>query len=325
MTVRRSRLHRHLLSIAAILCTVAVLFTVLSWWMLNAEITTGENGMVFIPRNTAVVAAIDSINAKCPLPWPWLVKASARIAMRLRPLHIQSGWYMFTKGDTQLDVLKALFTGSRRPTVLVTIPEGLTKWEVASRLSRSLDVDSALILLHADTLEGRLFPNTYEFFWREDPLVVVNRMTSEFVKQTNGEHVTDSILILASIVQAEAASESEMPKIAGVYVNRLAREIHLEADPTVQYGLRSKQRVTYGHLNNGHDWNTYIHSGLPPTPICSPGLAAIHAALHPDTHGYLFFVARGDGSGLHRFANTFNEHKQNVQKYRQARSKQSKR
>lgn len=282
------------------------------------EIAAGNGGMVFIAPNTTVVGAIDSVDAHCKLPTPWLVRTTARIAQRVSPRQIQSGWYMFQSADTQLDVLRALFTGARRPTTKVVLQEGLTKWEVAGKLGRALDVDSTVLLAVVDTLEGRLFPDTYEFFWREEPLSVVNKLVRQFNRKTAANPPTREELILASIIQAEAASVSEMPTIAGVYKNRLDIGKHLEADPTVQYGLRMRSRLTYQHLADTHQWNTYQHAGLPPTPICNPGMAAIRAAQQPAKHHYLYFVAMGDGSGKHRFAASYNEHLRNVALYRKA-------
>ncbi len=293
----------------------------LAWWVLSMEINAGENGMVFIPRNTSVVAAIDSIDAQCPMPTPWLVKLAARVTMRLSPLTtIHSGWYVFHQGDEQFDVLEALFTGRRRPTVQVTIPEGLTAHETALLLGQKLDTDTASLASAFDSLEGRLFPNTYEFFWREGAEAVAERLVREYERQVADSEPTNDQLILASIVQAEAADEAEMPRIAGVYMNRLKRGMRLESDPTVQYGLGKRERVLYEHLAVGHEWNTYVHVGLPPTPICNPGLRAIRAAQDPEEHAYFFFVARGDGSGKHWFAKTYAEHVRNVARYRAARA-----
>ena len=123
----------------------------------------------------------------------------------------------------------------------------------------------------------------------------------------------------ASIVQAETGAIEEMPRIAGVYANRLTRGMRLEADPTVQYGLGIKRRLLYRDLDKPHAYNTYVHSGLPPGPINCPGREALVATLNPESHNYIFFVARGDGSGMHNFAITGAEHALNVKRYRATR------
>lgn len=315
-----NRFRRWLVLSACIAIVALLLIGSLVWWMLNLEIQAGENGVVFIPPSATVVAAIDSVDARCKMPSAWLVKVTARVAARIRPLTVRSGWYLFKKNNTQLDVLEALVTGANRPTIRITLPEGLTKWEIASRLSRGLDVDSAAFVSAADSLEGRLFPNTYEFFWRENVADLVRTLTTEFKRQTALDPPTREQLILASIVQAEAASVQEMPRIAGVYTNRLRLGMKLEADPTVQYGLQSKERVRYHHLQSAHPWNTYQHNGLPPTPICNPGIDAIRAAQRPEQHEYLFFVARPDTSRLHSFSKNYSQHATRVQEYRRGKA-----
>lgn len=132
------------------------------------------------------------------------------------------------------------------------------------------------------------------------------------------------VVTLASIVEREAVVDDERPTIAAVYLNRLARGMRLEADPTVQYamgyqadsGLWWKAPVYLQEYDKVQSpYNTYKVSGLPPGPICAPGLASIEAVLNPDTHDYLFFMAKGDGSGRHTFARTFEEHLKNVEEY----------
>ncbi len=136
------------------------------------------------------------------------------------------------------------------------------------------------------------------------------------------------VLTLASIVEREAVVDDERPTIAAVYLNRLARGMRLEADPTVQYamgyqadsGLWWKAPVYLQEYDKVQSpYNTYKVTGLPPGPICAPGIASIEAVLNPDTHDYLFFMAKGDGSGRHTFARTFEEHLKNVEDYQKGR------
>lgn len=135
-------------------------------------------------------------------------------------------------------------------------------------------------------------------------------------------------LTLASIVEREAVLDEERPTIAGVYLNRLARGMRLEADPTVQYamgyqadsGLWWKAPVYLEEYDKVQSpYNTYKVKGLPPGPIAAPGLASIEAVLSPETHDYLFFMAKGDGSGRHSFARTFDEHLKNVEEYQKGK------
>lgn len=303
------------------------------WWALHTPLSITADAVVHVPRGASIVSAIDSIDVRVTLPSASLIKIAARLTARISGKGLQAGWYTFHPGDTQLDVLRTLFTGDRRNVVRVTIPEGLTYREMAAIFKRTLDVDPAAFIAWcendsitesyapgAQTMEGYLMPDTYDMFWREDPAVIGMRMADEFRKRHNDSMPTRDEVILASIVQAEAADVDEMPRIAGVYANRLKRGMKLEADPTVQYGLGMKDRVLYRHLNDPHTYNTYQHAGLPPGPINNPGMAAIAAARHPEQHRFLFFVAKGDGSGRHTFASTGADHLKNVQDYRRRRA-----
>lgn len=122
-------------------------------------------------------------------------------------------------------------------------------------------------------------------------------------------------MILASIVEKETGKTEERARVAGVFVNRLHRGMLLQTDPTVIYGMgdRYQGRIRKRDLQTDTPWNTYTRAGLPPTPIASPGKASIHAVLHPETHSYYYFVARGDGSSA--FSANLREHNRAVAKY----------
>jgi UPF0755 protein len=164
-------------------------------------------------------------------------------------------------------------------------------------------------------LEGYLFPETYLVPWGTPPEQVVKEMVAMFRAKTDSlwssslprGMTKEDVLKLASIIQAEIKLDSELPKVASVYHNRLRLRMRLDADPTVIYGLGGLGRpLDRSDLKIPTPYNTYLRYGLPPTPINSPGLAAFRAALHPDTSAYLYFVA--DGSGGHRFSRTNDEH-----------------
>lgn len=210
--------------------------------------------------------------------------------------------------------------------VKITIYEGAPIWKVAGVVARSLEIDSlevwntlhdsALITsLQLPYLEGHLYPSTYIVPWGTPPELVVREMVATFRSATDsllsmadpsGLNRYD-LLKLASIIQAETKIESEQPRVASVYRNRLRIRMRLDADPTVIYGLGGLARpLMRADLKTATPYNTYMRYGLPPTPINSPGLPAIRAAVRPDTTNYLFFVA--DGSGGHRFSRTNDEH-----------------
>lgn len=305
--------------------------------VLQLRTANTEECTVFIPRHASVVASIDSVHRVCSLPTPLIVSIVARTMARLDDRTVQAGWYKFPPQTTQWDVLIGLFSGSRRPALRVTIPEGLTYREIAGLLSRRLEVDStaftqwcedpSVITLYVPvsgqnpvSMEGFLMPDTYDLFWRMSASDVGDRLAREWRKRHRDSMPSYEDVILASIVQAEAANVQEMPRIAGVYHNRLRQGMNLAADPTVQYGLGDRRRLTYRDLATDTPWNTYRRAGLPPTPINNPGMDAVRAAQHPERHTFLFFVARGDASGNHRFASTGQQHMENVRAYRSARA-----
>jgi UPF0755 protein len=145
-----------------------------------------------------------------------------------------------------------------------------------------------------------------DVFWNED-----RRRLAQKIDLSPSE-----VMILASIVYAETKNVQEMPHIAGVYINRLNDNMKLQADPTTLFAAQdfTAQRVTKKHLQAESEYNTYLHKGLPPGPICVPSLDAINAVLHASEHEYYYFCAKDDFSGCHQFAETFEEHQENAQK-----------
>jgi UPF0755 protein len=200
---------------------------------------------------------------------------------------------------------------------------------VARRLEDLGLVDS--LQVPGPTLEGYLFPDTYRFAEGVAPVQVAAEMVRHYraVWDSARRAALDSIgmderqvVTLASIIQAEARYDDEMPLISAVYHNRLRRGMRLQADPTVQYALESrKKRLLYADIDSvaTHPYNTYTHAGLPPGPIGSPGLAAIDAALHPAPVPYLYFVAGQNGH--HEFSRTLVEHNRTIRRLRREGSR----
>ena len=176
------------------------------------------------------------------------------------------------------------------------------------------------------TLFSMFLPNTYEFYWTVGPAEFLERMRREYDRFWTPERDAKrersglsrlEVMTLASIVAEETRRTDEMPRIAGVYVNRLRKGIPLQADPTVKYAMQDfgLRRILYKHLKYPSPYNTYINKGLPPSPICMPSLAAIDAELDFERHDYLFFCARPTFDGYHNFARTLREHNANARAY----------
>ncbi|MFQ5499215.1 MAG: endolytic transglycosylase MltG, partial [Candidatus Zixiibacteriota bacterium] len=164
-------------------------------------------------------------------------------------------------------------------------------------------------------LEGYLFPETYFFPWGTDAKAAISETVRQFFSETESvwpDSIVlglsrDEVIVLASIIEAETALDRERQLVASVYVNRLRRNMKLDADPTVVYGLGELDRpLNRRDLRQDTPYNTYLHRGLPPSAINSPGLASIRAALNPAETDYYYFVA--DQSGGHKFSRTNAEH-----------------
>jgi UPF0755 protein len=260
---------------------------------------------------------------------------------------IEAGDYSLRRNMSMSEVVGQLQHGRLRAKT-ITIREGLRAEEVAHLLAtEGLTEQEEFIRLVRDeafhydflrdrpadapmTLEGFLFPDTYQFAVNISTTALIDTMLRNFDQRVTIEMRQQALdrglnlfqaLTLASIVEREAVVPEERPIIASVYLNRLRRGMYLEADPTVQYakGYDSETGRWWPHLSLDElrvvdsRFNTFIHPGLPPGPICSPGLASIEAVLNPADSDYLFFHAKGDGS--HAFAETFEEHLQNQQRY----------
>lgn len=246
---------------------------------------------------------------------------------------LKAGEYEFSQGESVADILDAISSG-RVVTIRVTIPEGLTAVEIAGVFEErgladkeeliavmnhpSEDLREDFPFLHYGvSLEGYLFPDTYEFAKGVSAARIVRSMLRRFQQTAQAAleehpsrplHLSDrEALILASIVEREAKLATERPIIAGVFLNRLERGIMLGSCATVQYVLPAqKEHLLDKDLEVDSPYNTYKNGGLPPGPICNPGLASIEAVLDPELGDYLYFVSARDGS--HVFSKTYAEH-----------------
>lgn len=239
---------------------------------------------------------------------------------------LKAGEYQFAPHETPRQVMDKLAAGKvliRR----VTVPEG----ELTVTIRKL--VESAEVMTgnwpSTPVPQGSLLPETYHYVYGDSRSEMVGRMRKAredllaelWPKRAANLPITtqEQAIILASIVEAETPVSAERARVAGVYLNRLKRNMKLQADPTVAYGITKGERelerpLTLTDLAQATPWNTYTIDGLPPTPINHPGRASIAAVLQPETHDFLYFVA--DGKGGHVFARTYDEHLKNVAAYR---------
>lgn len=244
--------------------------------------------------------------------------------------------------DRKLGVFEVirLLTEGMKPGDLVTIPEGLTSREIADILYREINLDPKRFLslvndssfahslgVAASSLEGYLFPDTYGFVPGMEPAEIIREMISkgrhtfgvQFGDKVSGLGLSwHQVLTLASIVEGEAQVDSERPRIAAVFMNRLKRGWRLQADPTVAYALGGRRdRIMYRDLEVSSPYNTYFVKGLPPGPICNPGKEAVAAVVLPlKDCDDMYFVAKGDGT--HIFSKTIEEHLAAIRSVREA-------
>ncbi|MBU0607214.1 MAG: endolytic transglycosylase MltG [Armatimonadetes bacterium] len=250
----------------------------------------------------------------------------------------KAGYYDLSPSMSSEEILARLCEGkvARRK---VTFPEGFTVAQMAGRLEEVLDIPRAEFLAAArgarisravafrlpkGRLEGYLFPSTYTFNVGEKPALIVGEMVASlnevfarpYQSEIRRQKLTvPQLVTLASLIEREARVGQERPLIAGVIMNRLARGMRLQIDATVQYALgEHKSRLLYKDLRVNSPYNTYRHAGLPPGPICNPGLDCLLAALRPAKTDKLFYVAKPDGT--HVFTKTYEEHLQAIQKVR---------
>jgi len=242
---------------------------------------------------------------------------------------IKAGEYAF---DIYVPLLQVIQKFARGEILIrrITVIEGWTSKQIVAALQENQFLTGDIQVIPA---EGTLMPDTYNFTRGQSRRSIITRMEtamSGFIAAHWPERGVayplpepQDWVKLASIVEAETPKRDERARVAGVYLNRLALPMRLEADPTVSYGINEGagplgRALTLADLQNPHAFNTYVHDGLPPTPINNPGRASLLAALHPERNNYFYFVANGTGG--HAFAESFEQHQKNVAAWRKIKA-----
>ena len=331
----RPRIRRRRLQVGAALgaaVVVGIIFVV-------APPDVGPELRLAVPQGASLAQVVDSLAARGIVRSPGLFELYARV--RGAAPRIKAGHYAMRAPSSWASVVRRLTRGEVL-TEPLTVPEGFTLAQIAPRIAAltgaSPDAVAASLTrpgleealgVPGPGLEGYLFPDTYLFASGVPVETVVAAMATRYGEVWTPERrarleasgLTErEAITLASIVQAEARRVDEMPRIAGVYHNRLELGWLLQADPTVLYALGGyRERLLFAAIDSVADnpYNTYAFAGLPPGPIGSPGEAAIDATLAPDDHDFLYFVAWPDGT--HVFTRSLAEHNRAVDSARQAR------
>ncbi len=259
------------------------------------------------------------------------------------PSNIHAGHYIIEPDMNNKEFIARLRSGTQTP-VNITFNNIKTIKGLCSKIARQLEPDSAAFseTIHdkayieslgftEQTIIGMFIPNTYELYWNIGPKDFYNRMAREYEKfwtQTREKKrkklnlERNDVSTLASIIEQESYHKDEYKRIAGVYINRLRKRMHLQADPTIRYIIGdSTRRVLNHHLKKVSPYNTYLNYGLPPGPISIPSISAIDAVLDFEDHDYIYFCAKPDLTGYHNFTHTLKEHNRNARAYQQALNK----
>ncbi len=240
---------------------------------------------------------------------------------------LKAGEYKFAPHISIADTIKLLQSGKNYQRKL-TIPEGLTSYEIVELVNKAEAMDGTLDISRLPA-EGTLLPETYNYTYGNKRTDIIDRM-AEAMKKTLAEYwskrdanspikTETELVTLASIVERETAVTSERPRVAGVFLNRLKIGMPLQSDPTTIYVVsegkgKLGRSLTSADLRVDSPYNTYVAAGLPPGPIANPGRQSLIAVLQPEAHEYLYFVA--DGTGGHAFGRNLDEHNANVAKWR---------
>lgn len=313
----------------------AVALLLLGWYLILLYLPAGSPAQVYgltVPKGAGFAAIARELRQAGVIRSSLHLRLVARL--RGQDRRMQAGDYRISGAMLPSQILEKLADG-QTDACKFTLPEGYSIYQAAELLEKQGIFDSAAFLaactdqglLHelgisARTVEGYLFPGTYQVGFQMNEVGLVTEMVREFRRRTEklrplleasalrlGQAVT-----LASIIEREAVSPEEKPLIASVFLNRLRIGMPLQSDPTAIYGIRVfGGTVTKQDLQRSSPYNTYRVKGLPPGPIGNPGLAALQAVLQPAKTDYLYFVARKDGT--HQFSRTLAEHNQGVDRF----------
>lgn len=288
-----------------------------------------------IPKGVSVAQIARMLEEKEVIPSMLGFRLLVRVTQK--GSHLKAGDYLFEEGLKPLEVLEIIASG-RVELLSVTVPEGQNLKQIFSILKKSIfnqlnenDWNELItqekwikkFSIPTKNLEGYLFPSTYHYGKDIKPVELIDSMLTTFSKQVNQDMIEQAKsygfnlhqwVTLASIIEKETGVPKERPMIARVFMNRLRLGMLLQTDPTVIYGIENfNGNLRRTDLETDTPYNTYMRPGLPPGPICSPGLESLKAVLNPAEGDYLYFVAKGDGS--HHFSKTLEEHNKAVNFY----------
>lgn len=307
---------------------------------------TVEEGYLYIPTGSDFKEVENLIH-----PFLKRVKPFVLVAEKLNyPDAVKPGKYKISKGMSNFELVRMLRSG-KQTMVNLSFNNQDTFEKLAGRISQQIEADSISLLkaftdktflnaagLNTNNAIGMYIPNSYEFYWNTTAEDFRAKMLDEYTKFWDASRLEkakklnltkNEVITLASIVQKETASVNERPIVAKLYLNRLASDWPLQADPTIIFALKAKlgnelviKRVFSKDLEINSPYNTYKNTGLPPGPISMPDITSIEAVLNPANHDYFYMCASVTNFGTHEFAKTLSQHNKNADIYQQWLNKQ---
>ncbi len=291
------------------------LLSFLCFWVYTSPYVK-SNSVITVHKGESTRTVLKRLHRKKILPHHFISLSGAFLFNG--STQILAGEYQIPQNATPRDVIQILNDGSSLILHKLTFPEGIYTQEILQSLGANPKLSGELLQAPP---EGSLFPDTYHFYKNHNRSDFIKMMSSNmaqttlklFSKNQNPYIKTpQDLIIFASLLEREAATPQEMPRIAGVFVNRLKKRMRLQSDPTVVYALtegkyRLNRNLKKDDLKIDSDYNTYRRHGLPKGPICCPGLSALKAATHPQLHNELYFVLTSDKTN-HHFSRTYHDH-----------------
>lgn len=286
--------------IAVVIVAIICLAVYVSW-ALNHQ-GRGEEQEFIVQKGQGIQTVGKNLAAENLIPSATVFSLYAK----MKGEAIQIGVYKLSSKMSTKEIFIVLAEGETVED-FITIPEGWRVTQIDEFLSQKEIIKAGELIKIASADEGYLFPDTYRLMPNTPAEKIRTEMIENFNKKTASSNISRETIILASIVEREAKFDEDRPKIAGVYLNRLAQNMKLEADPTIQYAKGSWDPITIADYHNVNSpYNTYLFTGLPPGPICNPGLKSIEAVLRPEQNGYFYFFHTTDGHAV--FSATLEEH-----------------
>ena len=326
--------------LGVILILILVLFA--AWKVFGPSVSAPEDKFLFIKTGETFGQVKNQLVSKKIISAPrWFNWVSGAMNFDM----VKAGKYEIGKNMSLFELVRMLKNGRQTPVKLV-ITKLRLKEDLARKLGQQFEFDSLAAIqfltnndslkafgVDSNTVMAVVMPDTYSFYWNSNPKMVYQKLYDQWKKFWNDERTKKAgniqldpigVSTLASIVDEEVNLKSEKEKISSVYINRLHRNMNMQACPTIKYAMRdfALTRIYNKHLTFQSPYNTYIHEGLPPGPVCTPQPETIDIVLNAPQTDYLYFVANSDFSGTHIYTTNYADHLKFAKKFAEAQDKQ---